>query len=147
MGAALITSLQIGLALDFELFLSLRIAEYRARGFSVTASVSKGFHKTASLINTAGLIMIIAFGTLMASSQMLLVQGGFLLSFSGFLDTYVTRTILVPALMFSLGKWNWWPTTSRDAACCGSHHRALRSWQLPPGTLGTDNVDDELIHH
>lgn len=68
-----------------------------------------GFSQTASIITSAGLIMVIAFGSMMMSSQMLLVECGFFLSYSIFLDTFVVRTVLCPALMAISGRWMWWP--------------------------------------
>ena len=70
------------------------------------------YFKTGGVITTAGVIMVLAFGTLMLSSQLLLVQCGFLLSFSVLLDTFVVRSLLVPAIMFVLGErvyvpWSW----------------------------------------
>ena len=33
----------------------------------------------------------------------------FYLTFAVILDTFVVRTVLVPAMMYALGKYNWWP--------------------------------------
>lgn len=51
----------------------------------------------------------LTFRSLMLSKEMVLNQIGFLLCFAVLLDTFVVRTVLVPAFMFALGKWNWWP--------------------------------------
>jgi RND superfamily putative drug exporter len=38
------------------------------------------------------------------------VQGGFIIGVGLLLDTFLVRTITVPALAVLLGKANWWPS-------------------------------------
>ena len=59
-----------GLALDYDTLLISRIYEYRYKGYSTTASVFEGLKKTGGIITTAGLIMMVAFSSLMFSSEM-----------------------------------------------------------------------------
>jgi RND superfamily putative drug exporter len=92
-----------------QIFLSLRIIEFRERGHSDVDSIKLGFAATAGTITTAGVIMVIAFGCLMISSQQLLVEAGFFIAFSILFDTFVVRTIIVPCVMVVLGPANWWP--------------------------------------
>ena len=56
----------------------------------------------------AGAIMALAFSGLFFSEKLLHQQFALLLVTS-VLDTYVVRTVLVPALMMSAGEFNWWP--------------------------------------
>lgn len=109
LGPVLTFSLVVGLCTDYDVFLSSRVMEYRSKGMSDMDAMVAGFSQTASVITSAGVIMVIAFGSMMLSSQMLLVQCGFFLSFSIFLDTFVVRTVLCPALMAIFGARNWWP--------------------------------------
>ncbi len=53
--------------------------------------------------------MAIAFVGLLFSDEPILNQLSFFLVFAVLFDTLVVRSILVPALMALLGKWNWWP--------------------------------------
>ena len=57
----------------------------------------------------AGAIMALAFSGLFFSEKLLHQQFALLLVTSVLLDTYVVRTVLVPALMMSAGDYNWWP--------------------------------------
>jgi RND superfamily putative drug exporter len=43
-----------------------------------------------------------------------LFQLGFAVAAGVLIDTFITRTLIVPAVVALLGRWNWWP--SRDAA-------------------------------
>lgn len=102
-------SIMVGLALDYDVFLFSRVLEFRNKGFSDTDSVVKAVEKTGSVITAAGLIMAVSFGGLLGSRAIVLNQYGFILCFSVLFDTFVVRTLLVPACVFILGKWNWWP--------------------------------------
>ena len=103
-------SILVGLGLDYDLFLSLRIAEFRRLGFSNTASIRKGVYKTGSIITGAGLIMAIAFFGLTLSSTLTLIEFGFMLCFAVLFDTFLVRTIFLPALLHILGEANWYPS-------------------------------------
>ena len=46
---------------------------------------------------------------LLLSDTPVLNQFGFVLVAASLVDTFVVRTLLVPALMFFAVDWNWWP--------------------------------------
>jgi uncharacterized membrane protein YdfJ with MMPL/SSD domain len=49
------------------------------------------------------------FGMMFASISTL-IQAGFIIGTGLLLDTFVVRTITVPAIAVLVGKWNWWPS-------------------------------------
>ncbi|MHA2308131.1 MAG: MMPL family transporter, partial [Candidatus Heimdallarchaeaceae archaeon] len=102
-------SILIGLALDYDIFLLSRISEFRDKGFTDKASIHKGLYKTGNVISFAGIIMAIAFSGLLLAREMVLIQFGFMLCIAVLIDTFIIRTILVPAIMSIAEKWNWWP--------------------------------------
>ena len=53
--------------------------------------------------------MMVAYGGFLFSSIPLLNQLGFFLVWGIFLDTFVVRPLLVPAMMHILGRANYWP--------------------------------------
>ena len=63
----------------------------------------------------AGAIMALAFSGLFFSEKLLHQQFALLLVTSVLLDTYVVRTVLVPALMMLAGDYNWWPRKMPNA--------------------------------
>ena len=65
--------------------------------------------KQSTVITTAGMIMTIAFSSLLLSDITVLNQFGFILVAASLVDTFITRTLLVPALMFIAVESNWWP--------------------------------------
>eukprot|EP00929_Paragymnodinium_shiwhaense_P009458 TRINITY_DN11363_c0_g2_i2.p1 TRINITY_DN11363_c0_g2~~TRINITY_DN11363_c0_g2_i2.p1 ORF type:complete len:906 (+),score=182.18 TRINITY_DN11363_c0_g2_i2:59-2776(+) len=103
------TCIAIALGLDYDIFLISRIVEFRAAGMSDRESIVKGVVQTGGIISGAGIIMALAFSGLLMSPKLQLQQFSLLLIISVLLDTFVVRTVLVPALMLSAGEWNWWP--------------------------------------
>jgi uncharacterized membrane protein YdfJ with MMPL/SSD domain len=98
-----------GLSLDYDLFLYTRIFENRAKGMSTKRSVAEAVEKAGAVITYAGIIMSIAFGGLMLSSIVTIVQIGFMLLTSVLIDTFLVRTFFVPPIIHLLGEANWWP--------------------------------------
>eukprot|EP00441_Pelagodinium_beii_P008701 CAMPEP_0197692074 /NCGR_PEP_ID=MMETSP1338-20131121/110595_1 /TAXON_ID=43686 ORGANISM="Pelagodinium beii, Strain RCC1491" /NCGR_SAMPLE_ID=MMETSP1338 /ASSEMBLY_ACC=CAM_ASM_000754 /LENGTH=535 /DNA_ID=CAMNT_0043274697 /DNA_START=254 /DNA_END=1861 /DNA_ORIENTATION=- len=99
----------VALGLDYDIFLISRIVEFRLDGYSDRASIILGVANTGGIISGAGSIMAVAFSGLFFSNKLLHQQFALLLVTSVLLDTFVVRTVLVPALMLSAGQWNWWP--------------------------------------
>lgn len=100
----------LGLGMDYDIFTIERIRENVWNGMENDTAIKEGLDKTGRIITGAGLILMIAFGGLMFSSSFVLKQFGFIMAFAVFLDTFVVRTILVPAIMSMGDKWNWWPS-------------------------------------
>ena len=98
-----------GIALDYDLFLIIRILEFRKALCSTSSSVVAGCVATGKIITAAGVIQGLAFLGLIFSREPILNQLSFYLFVSVLFDTFVVRTLLVPAIMFLLGEWNWWP--------------------------------------
>lgn len=103
------TCIAVALGLDYDIFLISRIFEFRQQGMSDRESIVWGVSKTGSIISGAGVIMALAFSGLLFSPKLMHNQFALLLITSVLLDTFVVRTVLVPALMLSAGPWNWWP--------------------------------------
>ena len=41
-----------------------------------------------------------------------LFQLGFAVAIGVLMDTFITRTLIVPALISQFGRWNWWPSST-----------------------------------
>lgn len=99
----------IGLGIDYDVFTIERIRENAWEGMETNEAISHGIEKTGRIITGAGVIMMLSFGGLMLSNSYILIQFGFILAFAILLDTFVVRSLLVPAIMSFAEKWNWWP--------------------------------------
>jgi len=106
-------SVIVGLGLDYDVFLISRILELRLQkengGHTHESSITEGLAATGGIITAAGLIMAVAFGSLMFSSTPALVQWSFMLTIAVLMDTFVVRPLVVPILMGYTGKYSWWP--------------------------------------
>ncbi|MDH5401172.1 MAG: MMPL family transporter [Candidatus Heimdallarchaeota archaeon] len=102
-------SIILGLGIDYDIFTIERIKENVWDGMPNNEAIAQGIDKTARVITGAGIIMMIAFGGMMFSTSYILMQFGFVLSFAVLLDTFLVRTVLVPAIMSFAEKLNWWP--------------------------------------
>jgi RND superfamily putative drug exporter len=99
----------VGLGLDYDVFLSSRVLEYRLKGLNDRSSILVGLYKTGRIITAAGVIMAVAFGGLFGSTSLILNETAFLLTAAVLMDTFVTRTVVMPILMNLTAKFNWWP--------------------------------------
>lgn len=77
---------------------------------SVRHGVIRTLSTTGGVITAAGLIFAASMAGLLFSSIGLVVQGGFVIGVGILLDTFVVRTITVPAIAALVGRANWWPT-------------------------------------
>eukprot|EP00173_Palmaria_palmata_P000113 Plantae.Rhodophyta-Palmaria_palmata.ctg10535.p1 GENE.Plantae.Rhodophyta-Palmaria_palmata.ctg10535~~Plantae.Rhodophyta-Palmaria_palmata.ctg10535.p1 ORF type:complete len:262 (+),score=11.43 Plantae.Rhodophyta-Palmaria_palmata.ctg10535:104-787(+) len=111
-------SIVVGLALDYDVFLISRILEYRIEGYEHKSSIALGLDATGGIITAAGVIMSVAFGSLMCSSNPVLYQWSFLLTTAVLLDTFVIRTIVVPILTGLAGELCWWPRQLPEERIC-----------------------------
>jgi uncharacterized membrane protein YdfJ with MMPL/SSD domain len=97
-----------GLATDYEVFLLARVREeYDATGDNTTA-VATGLQRTGQIITSAALLLIVVLAGL-ATGQVVfakIIGIGMLTAIT--VDAALVRTLLVPATMRLLGRWNWW---------------------------------------
>ncbi|MBA2566456.1 MAG: MMPL family transporter [Thermoleophilaceae bacterium] len=62
------------------------------------------------VITSAGIVLAGTFGILGVLPLVPLTQIGFTVAFGVLLDTFIVRSVLVPALVVDVGKRTWWPS-------------------------------------
>ncbi len=97
-----------GLSMDYEVFLLSRIKEEYERTGNNTASVAKGLERSGKIITSAAIIVVVVGAAFAAADIVIIKALGLGIAIAVFLDATVVRTLLVPATMRLLGKWNWW---------------------------------------
>ena len=90
----------------------------------------KGLAVTGGVITSAGVVLAGTFSVLAVLPLVALTQIGITVAFGVLLDTFVVRSILVPALTFELGRRIWWPSRlARRAVVAGE---LVREPELAP---------------
>ena len=98
----------VALGIDYNIFLMTRAREESLR-HGTRDGVLRALAVTGGVITSAGLVLAATFGALAVLPLVILVQLGFLVGFGVLLDTFVVRTLVVPAAVQLLGKRVWWP--------------------------------------
>jgi RND superfamily putative drug exporter len=102
-----------GLSMDYEVFILSRMREeYDATG-STHAAIVIGIGRTGRLVTSAALILFLGFLAMSTAGKTDLRVMATGLGAGILLDAIVVRSLLVPALVGVLGRWNWWlPATA-----------------------------------
>lgn len=98
-----------GLSMDYEVFLVARVAELRRAGLGEREAIAEGLARSAPLITSASLIMVVVFGAFAFGEFLLIQLLGLALAAAVFLDATLVRIAVGPALLAVAGRWNWWP--------------------------------------
>lgn len=104
-GLAFVVLVAVGA--DYNMLLASRLREEAARG--VRTGVIRTVRSTGGVITAAGLIFAASMFGLLFSSIGTVVQGGFVIGVGILVDTFLVRTITVPAIATLLGRASWWP--------------------------------------
>ena len=104
----LLFALLFGISMDYHVFLVSRIRERFDQKGDNREAVSFGVRHTARIITGAALIMVTVFASFSMGRLSQLQQMGFGLAVAVIVDATVIRTVLVPATMTLLGRWNWY---------------------------------------
>jgi putative drug exporter of the RND superfamily len=97
------------LGVDYSIYLMSRVRE-EAGQLDVRHATERALVRTGGVITSAGIILAGTFAALMSLPLRDLFQFGFAVSAGVLIDTFVTRSLLVPSIVELLGKWNWWPS-------------------------------------
>jgi RND superfamily putative drug exporter len=98
----------VALGVDYNIFLMSRVKEEYVPG-DMRMSVTRALATTGGIITSCGLIMAGTFGAMLTSSLRPMTQIGFAACFGLIIDTFIIRTIVVPAISVLIGEMNWWP--------------------------------------
>jgi RND superfamily putative drug exporter len=108
----LVFAFLFGLSMDYEVFLLARMREEYDRTGSTREAVVIALGRTGRVVTSAALILGVSFLALSTNPDLpvrIIATG---LALGILLDAFVVRTLLVPALVAVMGRWNWWMPTS-----------------------------------
>ncbi|SOX55082.1 Acyltrehalose exporter MmpL10 [Mycobacterium ahvazicum] len=98
----------VAVGADYNMLLVSRMRE--ESGHSMRYSIIRTLSSTGGVITAAGLIFAASMCGLLFSSIGTVVQGGFVIGVGILLDTFLVRTVTVPAIAALVGRANWWPS-------------------------------------
>jgi RND superfamily putative drug exporter len=101
-------SVLFGLSMDYQVFLLSRIKERYDTTGSTSEAVTYGVSSTARLITGAALIIVAVFTGFASGDLVMFQQMGFGVAVALLIDATIIRSVLLPAAMQLLGKWNWY---------------------------------------
>ncbi|MGP4019030.1 MMPL family transporter [Saccharopolyspora sp. 5N708] len=128
-----------GLAMDYEVFLVSRIREEFVRTRDARAAITTGFVSSAKVVTAAAVIMFAVFIAFVPEGDANLKPIALGLAVGVFVDAFIVRMTLVPAVLALLGDRAWWIPRKLDRALPsfdveGEHLRAeleLADWPRP----------------
>jgi RND superfamily putative drug exporter len=97
-----------GLAMDYEVFLVSRIREDYVHGGDARRAVQSGFVGSAKVVTAAAVIMISVFAAFVPEGDTSIKPIALGLAVGVFVDAFIVRMTLVPAVLQLLGDKAWW---------------------------------------
>ncbi|MGY4710704.1 MMPL/RND family transporter [Mycolicibacterium sp. CBM1] len=101
----------VAVGADYNLLFASRLRDESPHGMRY--GIIRTLSSTGGVITAAGLIFAASMWGLLFSSIGTVVQAGFVIGAGILLDTFLVRTVTVPAMATLVGKANWWPSRLR----------------------------------
>ena len=118
----------VALGIDYTIFLMARVRE-EARTYGTREGMLRALSATGPVITSAGVILAGTFSVLMTLPVTFTFDLGFMVALGILLDTFIVRTIMVPAAVELLGDKIWWPSTAQAA---GALHEETGEHEVQP---------------
>ena len=99
----------VALGVDYNIFLMARVREESVR-HGTHEGMIRGLAVTGAVITSAGIVLAGTFSVLAVLPLVTLTEIGFLVAFGVLLDTFIVRSVLLPATVIELDRRIWWPS-------------------------------------
>jgi hypothetical protein len=113
----------IALGSDYNIFIVGRVREELDAGRTVREATTHALVSTGPTITAAGFVLAGTFGALLITPLPSVRQIGFGVAVGILIDTFLVRTLLVPAITILLGRYAFWPSTGLTTAGPGARPR------------------------
>ena len=113
----------VALGIDYNVFLMARVREETLR-YGTHDGTIRGLAVTGTVITSAGLVLAGTFSVLGILPLVFLSELGFTVAIGVLIDTFLVRSLLVPALVLEIGDRVWWPSALAHTAGRGSQRAA-----------------------
>jgi RND superfamily putative drug exporter len=112
----MVFAIVFGLSMDYEVFLMSRMHEEWERTGDAAYAMRHGLASTGRVITAAAAIMVCVFASFVLGDNLTIKLFGVGLASAVFLDAFLIRAILVPAIMAIMGARAWWLPRGLDRA-------------------------------
>lgn len=99
----------VALGVDYTIFLVTRARE-ETPAHGTRDGIIRAVSATGAVISSAGIVLAAVFCVLGVLPLIVLTQVGIIVGLGILLDTFVVRTVIIPALFTLIGPKIWWPT-------------------------------------
>jgi RND superfamily putative drug exporter len=99
----------VALGVDYNIFLISRARE-ETIGHGSEQGILRALAVTGAVITSAGIVLAGTFSVLAVLPLTFLTEIGFVVAFGVLLDTFLVRSVLVPAIALTAGDNFWWPS-------------------------------------
>ena len=99
----------VALGVDYNIFLIARAREETLK-HGTREGILRALAVTGGVITSAGIVLAGTFSVLAVLPLVFLTEIGFVVAFGVLLDTFLVRSVLVPAIALKLGPKFWWPS-------------------------------------
>lgn len=103
----------VALGVDYTIFLVTRAKEETPM-WGTRAGIVRAVSATGAVISSAGVVLAAVFAVLGVLPLIALTQLGIIVGLGILLDTFVVRTVVIPALFTLIGPRIWWPAFRPD---------------------------------
>jgi len=104
----------VALGIDYNIFLMARVRE-ETLTHGTRVGMMRGLAVTGTVITSAGIVLAGTFSALAVLPLVSLTEIGFTIAIGVLIDTFIVRTLLVPALVLEIGDRVWWPSALAHA--------------------------------
>ncbi len=103
----------VALGVDYTIFLVTRARE-ETPDYGTRGGIVRAVSATGAVITSAGIVLAAVFAVLGVLPLIALTQLGIIVGLGILLDTFVVRTVVIPALFTLIGPAIWWPAFHAD---------------------------------
>jgi RND superfamily putative drug exporter len=99
----------VALGCDYNIFLMARAREEAVRS-GTRDGMLRALSVTGAVITSAGIVLAGTFSALASLPLVAFAEVGLVIAFGVLLDTFLVRTVLMPALVLDVDRRIWWPS-------------------------------------